>query len=332
MTQNATSSPHKLPADTVCWVVTNGMAGYEMQALGVAEALGVTPVVKRVTPDAPHSWLSPWGPAAADTQIAPPWPDIVIAGGRQAIPYARSIRKKSKGRTLVVVFQDPKVNPAKFDLVWAPTHDRLKGANVITTLTAPHRITEEKLKNAGTDLSARYAHLKGRKIAVVIGGTNKVYDLSAEKMKDLATQLRDLANREHVSLLITTSRRTCPAATKVLRQTLEGVPFDLYDPLSDPPEDNPYPGLLGLCEATIVTCDSHNMVGEATMTGRPVYIVELEGGSPKFRRFIDALYVNGVARQFNGLLETWSYAPLNATQEITAAIVEAYARKQRGAI
>jgi len=330
MTQTTTPSTPRLPDGTVCWVVTNGMAGYEMQAIGVAEALGLTPEIKRVTPGAPYSWISPWGPAAPDPQIMPPWPDIVIAGGRQAIPYARAIRKRSKGRTLVVVFQDPKVNPATFDLVWAPTHDQLSGANVLTTLTAPHRITKEKLENAGAELAARYAHLSGRKIAVVIGGTNKVYDLSAEKMKKLAEQLRDLALREQVSLLITTSRRTCPEAVNVLRQTLNGVPFDLYDPLVDPADENPYPGLLGLCEATLVTCDSHNMVGEATMTGRPVYVIELEGGSPKFRRFIDALYVNGVARQFEGLLETWSYAPLNATDEIAAAIVKAYAEKKHG--
>lgn len=328
MTENAQATTTTLPKDTVCWIVTNGMAGYEMQALGVAAALGVDPVVKRVTPGAPYSWVSPWGPAAPDPQITAPWPDVVIAGGRQAIPYARAIKKRSGGRTLVVVFQDPKVNPATFDLVWAPVHDQLKGANVITTLTAPHRITEEKLKSASTDLASRYGHLTGRNIAVVIGGTNKVYDLSAEKMQGLAAKLRDMALREKVNLIITTSRRTCPQATKVLRETLKDVPHDLYDALSDPAEDNPYPGLLGLCETTIVTCDSHNMVGEATMTGRTVYVVELEGGSPKFRRFIDALYVNGVARQFDGLLETWSYAPLNATQEIAAAIAQAYGQKR----
>lgn len=328
MTEKATTNVPTLPKDTVCWIVTNGLAGYEMQALGVAAALCVDPIIKRVAPRAPYSWLSPWGPAAPDAQISAPWPDLVIAGGRQAIPYARAIKKKAGGRTLVVVFQNPKVNPTKFDLVWAPVHDQLKGPNTIATLTAPHRITEEKLKNASKELSSRYAHLTGRNVAVVIGGTNKVYDLSAEKMRGLATRLRDLSIRENVNLLITTSRRTCPQATKVLRETLKDVPHDLYDALSDPAEDNPYPGLLGLCEATIVTCDSHNMVGEATMTGRPVYVVELEGGSPKFRRFIDALYVNGVARQFDGLLETWSYAPLNATQEIATAIAQAYGQKR----
>ncbi len=324
MTDNASTQPSSLPDGVSCWVVTNGMAGYEMQAIGVAEALGLNPITKRIAPGAPYSWIAPWGPAAPDPEIAAPWPDIVIAGGRQAIPYARAIRKRSGNKTLIVVFQDPKVNPAQFDLVWAPVHDQLSGPNVITTLTAPHRITAEKLEQAGADLKTRYARLGDRKLAVVIGGTNKVYDLSADKMQALARTLRELSVREKVGLMITTSRRTCPDATKVLRETLSGVPFDLYDPLTDPAEENPYPRLLGLCEAAIVTCDSHNMVGEATVTGKPVYVVELEGGSPKFRRFLDALYINNVARQFDGLLETWSYAPLNATQEIAAAIAAAY--------
>jgi hypothetical protein len=303
------------------------MAGYEMQAVGVAEALGLKPVLKRVTPGAPYSWLSPWGPAAPDTQITPPWPDLVIAGGRQAIPYARTIKRKSGNRTLVVVFQDPKVNPAKFDLVWAPTHDQLTGKNVLITLTAPHRITAETLAKDADRLRRRYASLPDKKIAVVLGGPNKAYRFSADDMRHLAKSLKTLAETENAGLIITTSRRSSAEATAALRQELTSVPHDIYDSLSDPAEENPYPGMLGLAEAIVVTSDSHNMVGEATVTGKPVYVVELKGGSPKFRRFLDALYINNVARQFDGLLETWSYAPLNATQEIAAAIVAAYIRK-----
>ncbi len=324
MTQTSNPTPPALPASTRCWVVTNGLAGFEMQAIGVAEALALKPILKRVNPGAPYSWMAPWGPAAPDSQIAPPWPDLLIAGGRQAIPYARSIRRLSGGKTFTVVFQDPKVNPAQFDLVWAPEHDQLSGPNVHTTLTAPNRITRQGLVSGATRLGSRYAHLPERKIAVVIGGANRVYDLSASKMEEIARDLRALAERENIGLIITTSRRTGAETTAVLRRILKGVPHDIYDPLTEPADENPYPAMLGVSEATIVTCDSHNMVGEATTTGRPVYVIELEGGSAKFRRFIDTLYVNNIARQFDGLLERWSYIPLNATQEIASAIARSY--------
>ncbi|WOF74721.1 mitochondrial fission ELM1 family protein [Parvibaculaceae bacterium PLY_AMNH_Bact1] len=329
MTEAQPLSSQQLPSGTSCWVVTNGMAGFEMQAVGVAEALGLSPVLKRVAPPAPHKWMAPWGPAAANDGIAAPWPDIVIASGRQSIPYARKIKKASGGKTFVAILQNPKVSPSHFDLVWAPEHDQLSGPNVVSTLTAPNRITPEKLTKAAGELNQRYTSLPPKKIAVVLGGPNKVYRFSSGDMRTLARSLKELAERENAGLMVTTSRRTTAGATAVLREELRSVPHDIYDALSDVPEDNPYPGLLGLADAIIVTCDSHNMVGEATVTGKPVYVVELEGGSAKFRRFLDALYVNNVARQFDGLLETWSYAPLNATQEIAAAIAAAYSYKPK---
>lgn len=327
MTASETSSSPYLPAGSHCWVVTNGMAGFEMQAIGVAEALGLRPDLKRVTPPAPYRWLAPWGPAAPNADITSPWPHIVIASGRQAIPYARKIKRASAGKTFVVILQNPKVDPAHFDLVWAPEHDRLSGPNIVSTLTAPNRITAETLSKAAHGLRQRYASLPAKKIAVVLGGPNKVYDFSSGDMRRLAKSLKVLAETENAGLIITTSRRTGAEATLVLREELSAVPHDIYDAANDPAEANPYPGMLGIADAVIVTCDSHNMVGEATVTGKPVYVVELKGGSPKFRRFLDALYINNVARQFDGLLETWSYAPLNATQEIAAAIVAAYSCK-----
>ncbi len=327
MTEPQPPTSPQVPVGTSCWVVTNGMAGFEMQAIGVAEALGLTPELKRVKPTAPYKWLAPWGPAAPNDDIAAPWPDMVIASGRQSIPYARRIKKASGGKTFVVILQNPKVNPAHFDLVWAPEHDQLSGRNVISTLTAPNRITAQKLAAAADRLKQRYAALPPKRVAVVLGGPNKVYEFSVDDMHHLARSLKDLAARENVGLMITTSRRTSEDATAALREELAAVPHDIYDALNDAPEDNPYPGLLGLAEAVIVTCDSHNMVGEATVTGKPVYVVELTGGSPKFRHFLDALYVNNVARQFDGLLETWSCAPFNATQEIATAIAAAYSCK-----
>lgn len=329
MTEAKPSSSQHLPSGTTCWIVTNGMAGFEMQAVGVAEALGLTPELKRVSPPAPHRWMAPWGPAAAHVGITAPWPDIVIASGRQSIPYARKIKKASGGKTFIAILQNPKLSPSQFDLVWAPEHDQLTGLNVISTLTAPNRITPEKLTKAAGELSQRYAALPQKKIAVVLGGPNKVYRFSSDDMRNIAEMLRKLAEHEKVGLMVTTSRRTTAEATAVLREELRSVPHDIYDALSDAPEANPYPGLLELADAIIVTCDSHNMVGEATVTGKPVYVVELEGGSAKFCRFLEALYVNNVARQFDGLLETWSYAPLNATQEIAAAIAAAYSCKNK---
>ena len=55
----------------------------------------------------------------------------------------------------------------------------------------------------------------------------------------------------------------------------------------------------------IVPADSINMVGEPCATGKPVYVFEPEGGSPKFARFHDALRRHGATRPLPVRFERW---------------------------
>jgi mitochondrial fission protein ELM1 len=43
-----------------CWVVTDGKIGMENQCLGLAESLGLTPVVKRIKLRSPWKQLTPY--------------------------------------------------------------------------------------------------------------------------------------------------------------------------------------------------------------------------------------------------------------------------------
>jgi len=304
-------------------VLTNGMAGFETQGIGIAEALGLTPVIKRVTPSAPWRWIAPHGPAAPDAAIKAPWPDILIASGRQAIPYAHMIKRASKGKTFVVVLQNPRVNPSQFDLVWAPAHDQLTGANVMSTLVSPHRLTRERLRDEAAKWEPQLTHLPRPRVAVLVGGKNAIYDFDEAAATKLGHQLAALTDNNHVSLMVTPSRRTGTAQTKILHDALAGRPALVWDGTGD----NPYFGFLGQADAVIVTSDSVNMVGEAAFTGKPVYVVELSGHSAKFRRFLDAIYEKGAARPFVGTLESWEYAPLNATHDIAEAIRTRFATR-----
>jgi mitochondrial fission protein ELM1 len=62
------------------------------------------------------------------------------------------------------------------------------------------------------------------------------------------------------------------------------------------------------------------MISEAAATGKPVHVVELEGGSAKFRRFHAAMQEAGITRPFAGRTEDWSYAPLDETGRIAAEV------------
>ena len=126
-----------------CWIVTDGKAGMENQCLGLAEALGLNPVVKRVKLRSPWKQLSPFlrhglahAFSAEGDPIAPPWPDLLIATGRASVPaslYARRMSRAGGGKgTFTVQVQNPVIDPSRFDLVVVPRHDGLVGTNVMT--------------------------------------------------------------------------------------------------------------------------------------------------------------------------------------------------------
>ena len=50
--------------------------------------------------------------------VKPPWPDLIIAVGRRAVPIARWVRAQNQGRTKLVLIGHPRVSPDEFDLVF----------------------------------------------------------------------------------------------------------------------------------------------------------------------------------------------------------------------
>lgn len=301
----------------LCWVVTDGKAGMENQCIGLAEALGFEPVVKRVRLRAPWKQLSPflrrglkYAFSKHGDSVAPPWPDLLIASGRMSVPASlfvrRSSRKGNKRGTFTVQIQNPVIDPSRFDLVVVPRHDMLSGPHVMTTRGSLHRVTKDMLLRESERFAPKIAALPKPYIAVLIGGTNSVYNLTPREMHLLSGQLKAIAGRDG-SLIITPSRRTGAENLKILTEALKDTPSYVWDGQGD----NPYYGMLGLADSILVTCDSVNMISEACSTGKPVMIIDLPGGSDKFRRFHQAMRDDGMVRPFAGKIEKWAYQPLN---------------------
>ncbi len=312
-----------------CWIVTEGMVGTENQCLGVAEALGVTPVVKRIGLRQPWKSLSPYigGECAAtfDPPLEGPWPDILLASGRKSIAASRYIKKQSNGQTLTVQIQDPRINPRHFDIVAVPAHDPTRGPNVIVTDGAPNLITDEKLKNARGKWASLFSGINSPRIAVLIGGSSKAHRMTHGIARDVGQKLAHLAHTQHAGLMITASRRTGEENLNALRDALRGTDAFIWDGTGD----NPYHGMLAWADYILVTADSVSMISDAGSTGKPVYMIPLEGGSKRFDSFHRALAAKGVIRPFDGTLEHWSYPRLNAAQIVASAIIKALGQRQK---
>ena len=160
-----------------------------------------------------------------------------------------------------------------------------------------------------------FSPLKRPMVAVLIGGDNAVYRLTEARFAALCGALGKLAQAGY-GLAITPSRRTSPERLRLLHAKLASIPAFIWDGRGD----NPYFAMLGTADAIVVTADSVSMVSEAASTGKPVYIVELEGGSRKFTQFHAAMRDAGITRPFTGTIETWRYAPLDDTARAAAEI------------
>src|SRR5580698_3060235 len=87
---------------TTCWVVTDGKSGMENQCLGLAEALQLAPIVKRVKLRSPWRQFAPFLRYGLDMAfsrggdpVEPPWPELLIATGRLSVPAALHIKRSN---------------------------------------------------------------------------------------------------------------------------------------------------------------------------------------------------------------------------------------------
>lgn len=304
-------------------MVGDGKAGTENQALGLAEALGLTPVVKRIRLRAPWRWLSPslrvgnaFAVGGGGDSFAPPWPALLITAGRHGI--APSIALRNVPGVFRVHVQDPRIDPALFDGVIAPEHDAVRGANVVLTKGAINRITQARLAAAREDFRALAEPLPGPRIAVLIGGKSRHHDLPPDKAAALGARLAELARETGGSLLITTSRRTAPASTAALRQAVAAVGHVFFDAATG--GENPYLGFLAWADFIAVTNDSVSMASDAATTGKPLFVAAIPGKADKLERFHAALAAAGITRPLGAKLEPWVYAPLADAQTAASAL------------
>jgi len=306
----------------IIWAVHDGKIGMANQTLGLAEA--VAPALQAIVVEKslvlrapwrwlpPHAWVAPL--AALDPRgdrLVPPWPDMLISCGRLVTAPARAAKRASGGRIFWIQVQDPGFARRDADLIVMPRHDGDGGANAFVTVGAVHRVTPARLADGANRFGPSLAHLKRPLVAVLLGGDNRVYRLTPARLSALIGQLTALT-KQGFGLAITTSRRSGAEVATQLRQALP----DAF--IWSGAGDNPYFGLLALADVLVVTADSVNMVSEAATTGKPVHIVELDGSSTKFARFHAAMREANATRPFTGMIERWSYAPLDDTARAAA--------------
>lgn len=309
-----------------CWVVTNGAAGNERQALALAECLPWPIRTLVAEPQAPWAWCAPrclpgarlaW-PAAAQRMLAPPWPHMVIGCGRSAALFTRLVRRQSRGACRSVQILDPRIDPRHWDIVIAPRHDGLTGANVLNPLGSLHPVDDHWL----ADAREAWVHLQALpapRLGVLLGGPRHGRALDATYAEALAKAILARHRRDGGSVLLLASRRTPTAWFEHLRQALEDLPGLHWGSAADGP--NPYPGVLGWADRLLVTPDSVNMLSEACATGCPVHTLVTTPLPDKLAHFHASLRCAGLLHAIDADAPA-RQPPLRETQAIAAALCQ----------
>lgn len=308
-----------------CWVISDGAAGNERQAMALAEALDVSTRVWRISPRAPWSWLAPRLltaavlslPRAQRAQFQAPWPALAIGCGRAGALYTRALRRWSDERTFCVQILDPRMDPREWNVVIAPRHDGLRGDNVLETLGALNTIDAAWLAE-GAAAFAELATLPHPRTTVLVGASHRDVTVDLDYCVSLLERLAAAHAHAGGSFLVSTSRRTPTALRDWLRSAFARFPGRFWSGVED--GANPYAGFLAHADRIVVTPDSVNMLTEACAVGVPVYAWLAQPARGKLARFHAALIEAGQLRLLGGDIVARSTIPLRETASVAAEL------------
>ncbi len=285
----STAEPHSITevARPITWLLASHNIGDNNQTLALAEALGwpyeTKSIVRRnnrlISKLVYNQLLGITLTGinrSRSSQLAPPWPDLVISASRTNEMVARWIGKMSGGHTRLVHLGCPKGPLNAFDLIiTTPQHSPPERKNILAIELPLHRVSRDRLQKAAAKWRPKLSHLKRPYTVVLVGGNFGKFVLSRKVASRLGRLVNTLSLASGGSVLITSSARTPPAAyNELVRQLI--VPVHVYH-WNNSADDNPFYGYLALADQLVVTAESTSMLVEASATGKPLFMFELGG-------------------------------------------------------
>ncbi len=212
--------------------------------------------------------------------------DIVVGTGSTTSYATKVLAKKMHAKSIAMIL--PRGYRYDFDVIFAQSHDNPSKQKNIIEIPANFSYVEPKgIYQAGK-----------RSIGIVIGGDNKLFTMSKEKLQEQLDFIKQYY--EGYEVAITTSPRT----SEDIERLIESYDFD-YEVIYSKNPINPIPDFLEQCETVFITGDSTSMISEAVSYGKSnVVVLPLESQEEnKFTRFIDALEKEGYLHVFNGTIK-----------------------------
>lgn len=193
-------------------------------------------------------------------------PDLVVASGGQGVPFAVSIARRH-GVPLVFCGHPDPYPVAWFDAVLSPLpiggHRCAIQTELLLTTMTPARVA-----GRGAAYREQLSATGGVRLgSVLIGGDSRSHPFVTADWEALAAGLNQLGEQGW-RWLLTTSRRTPPAAEQLLRARINPAWLLKAVWWHEQPEKVVL-DFLGAADCVLVTQDSLSMVSEAIAAGKP---------------------------------------------------------------
>ncbi len=312
----------------LAWCLTDGSAGMISQVRGLAEALNVNYELKVVKLNFPWNKLPVnFLPLSnimfenlSDFNLDSEVPDILISCGKRSIYASLFIKKKSVKRVFSIHIQNPRVNTKNFNIVVAPSHDKVVGHNVITTDLAINHITPKLLEKHAEKMKDSFGSIQKPICTVFIGGKSRNYKFDQSNVIELAMSLDKVMNNNNVQMFIVFSRRTDEFIKDYLKKkyTKQNIVWE--------GKENPYLALMHYSKYLICTSDSVSIISESVSAKKPVFIYKLPS-SKRYNRiesFISTLVKKNYVKILTDKLEDYSNSYTNETMKVARTINESY--------
>ena len=243
--------------------------------------------------------------------------DVIISCGRKSVIPSIHLKKNSNKKVINIHIQNPKVNFKNFDFIVAPEHDGITGENVINTKGAIHYLTKEEILTNKNYLDSFIKKDQRKIITLIIGGPTKYYDYSDENIEKIFNNLKTLVEKKEYQLVIIPSMRT-PKSIIEKAKLFFGERHTVIESV----DKKAYLSALAISEYIVVTCDSSSMISEAALTGKPIYIANIEPkkNDNRFQQFRNLFKELNITRNLGEDLENWNYQKLDETNRVARII------------
>ena len=301
-------------------LLTEGMHGMISQVEGLAKALDLDFIHEKIELNSFWKLFPPkLTPVSSNVykKIISSDFDVIISCGRKSVIPSIHLKKNSNKKVINIHIQNPKVNFKNFDFIVAPEHDGITGENVINTKGAIHYLTKEEILTNKNYLDSFIKKDQRKIITLIIGGPTKYYDYSDENIEKIFNNLKTLVEKKEYQLVIIPSMRT-PKSIIEKAKLFFGERHTVIESV----DKKAYLSALAISEYIVVTCDSSSMISEAALTGKPIYIANIEPkkNDNRFQKFRNLFKELNITRNLGEDLENWNYQKLDETNRVAKII------------